>query len=67
MKLTVDAHIHFRDDCCNPSVYLTVVDVDDWITQCSVFYSNGTVVKSVEIASVYGIVNVSFYHIQIYI
>jgi len=63
--LTVDTHIHFRGDCCNPSVYLTVVDDDDWIAQCSVFYSNGTVVKSVEIVFVPGILNVSVHHIQI--
>ena len=43
---------NFSGDCCNPALRINVIDVDGFISQCELSFSNRESVQSVEIVSV---------------
>jgi len=51
---------NFSGDCCNPVLHLNVIDVDGFISQCELSFSNGESVQSVEVVSVSTNKSVSF-------
>ncbi|CAG2201049.1 unnamed protein product [Mytilus edulis] len=44
--------VYTNGDCCSPYFQLTIVDADNFISQCNEKVSNGEPVKSVEIISI---------------
>ncbi|XP_052084587.1 hemicentin-1-like [Mytilus californianus] len=40
--------VNISGDCCTPSVYINVIDVDGFISQCDLSFGNGQSVQSVE-------------------
>ncbi|VDI71571.1 Hypothetical predicted protein [Mytilus galloprovincialis] len=44
--------VYTNGDCCSPDFQLTIVDVDNFISQCNEKVSNGEPVKSVEVISI---------------
>jgi hypothetical protein len=42
---------NFSGDCCNPALRINVIDVDGFISQCELSFSNGESVHSVEVVS----------------
>ena len=44
-------NINISGDCCNPALRINVIDVDGFISQCELSFSNGESVQSVEIVS----------------
>jgi hypothetical protein len=51
---------YFSGDCCNPALRINVIDVDGFISQCELSFSNGESVQSAEVVSVSTNESVSF-------
>ena len=51
---------YFSGDCCSPALRINIIDVDGFISQCELSFSNGESVQSVEVVSVSTNKSVSF-------
>jgi len=55
---------YFSGDCCSPALRINIIDVDGFISQCELSFSNGESVQSVESVEVVSVStnkSVSFY------
>ncbi|CAC5419674.1 unnamed protein product [Mytilus coruscus] len=43
--------VNISGDCCTPSLYINVIDLDGFISQCDLSFGDGQSVKSVEVVS----------------
>ncbi|XP_052084581.1 uncharacterized protein LOC127721817 [Mytilus californianus] len=43
--------VNISGDCCTPSLYINVIDVDSFISQCDLSFGDGQSVQSVEVVS----------------
>ncbi|CAC5388512.1 unnamed protein product [Mytilus coruscus] len=43
--------VNISGDCCTPSLYINVIDVDGYISQCDLSFGDGQSVQSVEVVS----------------